>query len=46
VSANEAFEAANKEVVFFDGTILTIPAISLEKQEDTSTSGHMSTRYF
>ena len=33
VSANEAFEAANKEVVFFDGTILTIPAISLEKQE-------------
>ena len=33
VSASEAFEAANKEVVFFDGTILTIPAISLKKQE-------------
>ena len=33
VSANEAFEAANKEVVFFDGTILTIPAASSEKQE-------------
>ena len=33
VSANEAFEAANEEVVFFDGTILTIPAINSEKQE-------------
>jgi hypothetical protein len=28
-----SFEAANEEVVFFDGTILTIPAISSEKQE-------------
>jgi hypothetical protein len=32
VSADEAFVSANKEVVFFDGTILTIPAISSEKQ--------------
>ena len=33
VSANEAFEAANKEVGVFDGTILTIPAVSSKKQD-------------
>jgi hypothetical protein len=27
VSANEEFQAANKEVGVFDGTILTIPAV-------------------
>ena len=30
---NEAFEAANKDVGIFDGTILTIPAVSSKKQD-------------
>ena len=33
VSANEEFQAANKEVGVFDGTILTIPAVNSKKQE-------------